>query len=379
MATTITPSNQQYFYPDSWTALTNAGTNYAAGFPQWANDVYENWYDGPVATGETSNLSKAYSSLMNPNNQWTGNVQDAIGQGNNFQNFQGQASGALAPWSNAIGSALSTIQGANPVFQSAQTQLGQNSQFDPSKLQQFMSPYVNDAANSLINQSNRNLMENILPNVNSTFVGNGQFGSSRNGDFTARAIRDNQQNLTNSLGQLDYGATQNAMSNYSDWANRGIQSGQSLTNLGTAMGQNGSLQGQTGAGYGNLASGYSNLGSGALNYMKTLGDLSSTGNNLTQTQLNNMLTGAQSQQQVLQQQLDKIYTDWTTQQQYPLGALSALSQGISNMSAGVRPNAYDPQKPTDDWTRMLSLIQATGKGLDDPSIQYLINSVLGEN
>ena len=379
MATALTPSNQQYFYPDSWTALTNAGTNYAAGMPQWYNDVYENWYGGPVATGETSNLSKVYESLMNPTGQWTGQVQNALSQGGDFQGFQDQSSGALSPWAGALSSAMSTTQGANPIFQGAQSQLTQGAQFDPNQLQKFMNPYVNDAANSLITQSNRNLMENVLPGVNSTFVGNGQFGSSRNADFTNRAIRDNQQTLTNALGQLDYGATKDAMSSYSDWANKSLQSGQGLTALGNAIGQNGLAQSQIGAGYGNLSGAYNSLGSGALNYMKTLGDLSTTGNSLTQAGLNNMLTGAQSQQQVLQQQLDKNYSDWITQQQFPLGALSSLSQSIGNMSAGVKPNTYDPQQQPDDWTRMLSLIQASGKGLSDPSVQYLINSILGEN
>ena len=377
--TTVTPSNQQYFYPDSWTNLTNSATNYAAGFPTWFNDVYENWYDQPVATGETSNLSKAYSALMNPNGQWTQGINNAIGQGSQWSENQGNAQDALQPWEEVLNSALSTTQGANPVFQSAQGQLQQGAKFDPSQLQQFMNPYVNDAANSLISQSNRNLTENILPAINSTFVGNGQFGSSRNADFTNRALRDQQQTLTNSLGQLDFGAAKDAISNYSDWANKGITSGQSLTNLGSAIGQNGLAQSQIGSGFGNLSASYNNLGSGALNYMKTLGDLSSTGNSINQSQLGSMLTGAQSEQQILQQQLDKDYSNWTTQQQYPLGALSAVSQGIANMSAGVKPNTYDPQQQPDNFTRLLALIQASGKGLSDPSIQYLINSVMGEN
>lgn len=377
--TTVIPSNQQYFYPDSWTNLTNSATNYAAGFPTWFNDVYENWYDQPVATGETSNLSKAYSALMNPNGQWIQGINNAIGQGSQWSENQGNAQDALQPWEGVLNSALSTTQGANPVFQSAQGQLQQGAKFDPSQLQQFMNPYVNDAANSLISQSNRNLTENILPAINSTFVGNGQFGSSRNADFTNRALRDQQQTLTNSLGQLNFGAAKDAMSNYSDWANKGISSGQSLTNLGSAIGQNGLAQSQIGSGFGNLSASYNNLGSGALNYMRTLGDLSSTGNSINQSQLGSMLTGAQSEQQVLQQQLDKNYSDWTTQQQYPLGALSAVSQGIANMSAGVKPNTYDPQQRPDNFTRLLALIQASGKGLSDPSIQYLINSIMGEN
>ena len=113
--------------------------------------------------------------------------------------------------------------------------------------------------------------------------------------------------------------------------------------------------------------------------MRTLGDLSSTGNSINQSQLGSMLTGAQSEQQILQQQLDKDYSNWTTQHQYPLGALSAVSQGIANMSAGVRPNTYDPQQQPDNFTRLLALIQASGKGLSDPSIQYLINSIMGDN
>ena len=37
---TETVQNTEYLYPSTWTNLTDTASNYAAGFPQWSNDVY---------------------------------------------------------------------------------------------------------------------------------------------------------------------------------------------------------------------------------------------------------------------------------------------------------------------------------------------------
>lgn len=104
--------------------------------------------------------------------------------------------------------------------------LGQYAQYDPNNLDQFTNPYVQNVVASNNQQSNQNLTENILPAVNSTFTGNGQFGSTRNEDFTNRAIRDNQQTLNNANANVMMNAQNQANTNYQNWTQMGLNAGQ---------------------------------------------------------------------------------------------------------------------------------------------------------
>ena len=104
--------------------------------------------------------------------------------------------------------------------------LGAYAQYDPSNLQNFTNPYVDNVVAANNQQANQNLTENILPAVNSTFTGNGQFGSTRNEDFTNRAIRDNQQTLNNTNANVMMNAQNQANTNYQNWTQMGLNAGQ---------------------------------------------------------------------------------------------------------------------------------------------------------
>ena len=108
----------------------------------------------------------------------------------------------------------------------AQGALGQYAQYDPTKMQQFMNPYVNNVIDANNQASQQNLQENIMPGVNSTFTGNGQFGSTRNADFLNRAIRDNQQTLNNTNATTLMNAQNQANTAYQNWTKMGTDAGQ---------------------------------------------------------------------------------------------------------------------------------------------------------
>ena len=108
----------------------------------------------------------------------------------------------------------------------AQGTLGQVAQYDAADMQKFMNPYTQNVINANNQQSNQNLQENIMPGVNSTFTGGGQFGSTRNSDFLNRAIRDNQQTLNNTNATTLYNAQNQANTNYKDWTNMSTTAGQ---------------------------------------------------------------------------------------------------------------------------------------------------------
>lgn len=307
----------QYLYPDTFTNATDAASNYMAGIPDWSNQVYQNWYNQPLSTGETPNLTTAYGNLMNPDQQWVQGVQGAQ-----------QAAAQAQPY----------MQQAAGLYQ-------QNAAYDPNQIQQYLNPYVQNVVEANTNLSNRNLFENVLPNVSSTFTGAGQFGSSRNADFTNRAIRDQQQALANTNANVLLNAQNAANQNYLNWAQQGNQS----------------------------AAGLGGLGTNQLNYASTLANLAGTGANLTQQNLVNQMTAAQAQQQLQQQTLDKAYQDYLTQQKFPLEAANTITGGLGNLAKAVQPNVYSPKPEPTDVDKILSVISAAQAGLNDTSIQGILN------
>ena len=121
---------------------------------------------------------------------------------------------------------LNSVMGNWYNQQPGQGALGQLAQYDPSKAQEFMNPYTTNVVDEQARLSNQNLFENVLPGVNSTFAGNGQFGSTRNADFTNRAIRDQGYNLAGQMGQTLFNAQNQANTNYKDWTQLGANAGQ---------------------------------------------------------------------------------------------------------------------------------------------------------
>jgi hypothetical protein len=102
------------------------------------------------------------------------------------------------------------------------------------------------------NLANQNLFENVMPNVNSTFAGAGQFGSTRNGNFLGNAIRDNQQVISNTQGTMLNEAYGQAADDYHRWGQQGLESGTRLGALGQQVGMYG-IQGlNTGMNLGGL-------------------------------------------------------------------------------------------------------------------------------
>lgn len=81
-----------------------------------------------------------------------------------------------------------------PYLSSATQQLGRGtgSFTDPGVSQQYMNPYIQNVISGIGSTAARNLSENILPQLNRTFIGGGTFGGSRSAEFTRRAVRDTQ-------------------------------------------------------------------------------------------------------------------------------------------------------------------------------------------
>lgn len=307
LATTREAPNTEYVYPNYWEPMTQNISNYAANLPGQVQNTYDNWFSQDLSASFNPNLNTAF-----------------------------QTAGQANPWTPNVQGALTGLQ------QSYQPLAQQATQYDPTQLQQYLNPYTQDAANATVNAANRNLNENVLPAVNSSFAGQGQFGSTRNADFTNRAVRDNQQTLTDALGKLNYGAYQNANQTYSDWANKAAQ--------GAA---------------------------GQLNFANTQASLAGAGSALDQQSLNNLMTTGQYQQTQEQANIDRTYQDWLNQQKYPTTMMGALGQMAGQMSPAVKPNVYTASAPVDALTKALGAAQIMSSGLADSDIQSLLASFTG--
>jgi hypothetical protein len=101
-----------------------------------------------------------------------------------------------------------------------------------------MNPYTNNVVNRIGELGARNLWEKQVPQLNSTFAGAGQFGSTRNGAFMNNALRDNTSETLAAQGNALNTGYQNAVLNFQNDATRAgnvADMGQRLAYQDTAM------------------------------------------------------------------------------------------------------------------------------------------------
>lgn len=160
---------------------------------------------------------------------------------------------------SGIGQGQGYLNESSPMYAQGGAMMGEagnlmqdSSTWNEQGMMQHMNPYLNGALNTVSNLANQNLSENVMPGVNSTFTGAGQFGSTRNGDFLGRAIRDNQQVISNTQGKMVNQAYGQATTDYRGWAEQGLTAGGAMSGLGNQMGQYGITGLNTGMNLGGL-------------------------------------------------------------------------------------------------------------------------------
>lgn len=202
-----------------------------------------------------------------------------------YQNYPGQQ---LADFNDTQRQAFDLV-GSNvgnymPYLNSAGNSFGQAGQYgagatnavggpgqswiDDGVMQKYMSPYTKSVVDEISRLGNQNLMESILPQVQSSFVGSGQFGSSRNADILGRSVRDAQTNISGLQSQAlqsGYGTAANIFNQDAlrDQAWKGLQA---QTYLGA-----GNLANQTGAQQGALGQLRQSLGMGDVSALGAVG------------------------------------------------------------------------------------------------------------
>lgn len=121
-----------------------------------------------------------------------------------------------------------------PYLQQAQMglQRGTGSFVDPGVAQRYMNPYIDNVVRGIGSAAGRNLYENILPQINRTFVGSGTFGGSRSQEFMNRAVRDTQAAALSEQNKALFEGYNKAADIYGTEANRNITAAPYMGALG---------------------------------------------------------------------------------------------------------------------------------------------------
>jgi hypothetical protein len=105
----------------------------------------------------------------------------------------------------------------------------------PDVIADYMNPYTSSVVDEMGRLTNRNVQENILPNLGAAAVGSGQFGSRRQSQVTGNALRDIQSDLLGKQMQaLQQGYTTAGTQAQTDLS-RALNAGQAFENLGQAQ------------------------------------------------------------------------------------------------------------------------------------------------
>jgi len=105
----------------------------------------------------------------------------------------------------------------------------------PDVIADYMNPYTSAVVDEMGRLSNRNVQENIMPNLGAAAIGSGQFGSRRQQQVTGNALRDIQADLVGKQMQaLQQGYTTAGTQAQADLS-RALNAGQAFENLGQAQ------------------------------------------------------------------------------------------------------------------------------------------------
>ena len=223
--------------------------------------------------------------------------------------------------------------------------LGAAAQTFPGAVEQYMNPYTKNVVNQIAEQGVRQLREKYLPAVGQEFIQAGQFnvgpGSSRMGEFGARALRDVQESVLAEQAkalQAGYGQAADIF---------GADVGRMAQLAGTA----GTLGTQEALGLRDLASRYGELGSEA----QRLGLVGAKA-----------VTDVGAAERAMQQaNLNLAYEDFLRQEGYPkeqVKFLSEIMSGVRLPQTTVQQTVATPAQPGGASGIEKAISGATGVG-----------------
>lgn len=335
---------------DFLTASNPASTNASGATQTTLPDWYNSYIQGIAgkATDIASNPYQAYPGerIADFNDDQQGAFQQIRNNQGSYLPDLNTASDTLGTTTGQVQGALGQVAGAVNGATSAVAGPAQ-SWVDPGVADKYMSPYTKNVTDEIARLGNQNLTQNIIPSVESNFVGSGQFGSSRNAQILAQNVRDAQLGITGLQSQALQTGYNNAESTFGADANRAQTQGQLQANTGLGAGQvlnqNASIAGSTGVQLG--------AQQGALGSLRqSLGNTDATA-----------LGAVGGQQQALEQQgYDKSYQDFLNQQNWDWTQLGKVQNAVSGVQlpTGTTTAGSTTQSPAGtsplSWVNALS-------------------------
>jgi hypothetical protein len=273
----------------------------ASGVPDW----YSDYIRGIAGKGvELAGISQDQGA---PQQSVAGFTPDQIQAFQQIRDNQGMWKPGMEQAGQSIQGAVNTANAAGGQANAAVAGPAQ-SWTDPGTQQAYMSPYTSSVVNEIARLGNQNFSENIMPQINASMIGSGQFGSTRNATNLGNAARDTQQNIMGQQASALEQGYSTAAGIFGSDANR--QQQQQQMQASTALGAGG-LGAQTG-----LAAG------------QQQGALAQTQAGLGFSDAQALQASGQQQQQLQQQGLDTDYNNLVGRQQYGWNNLNNLNSII---------------------------------------------------
>lgn len=185
--------------------------------------------------GFNSDQTSAFENVRKNQGLWKENINQATGLANQIAptaaKFVDYAQGAVG------GPAMETASSVQPWAQGAQDAMAGQSQEWTANANKYMNPYTQQVVDNIARLGQRNWENTIMPGVNSSMIGSGQFGSTRNADILSRAGVNAANDITGQQsGALQAGYNASAQIFGQD-ANRAQQQQQLQSNAALQGGQ----------------------------------------------------------------------------------------------------------------------------------------------
>lgn len=234
----------------------------------------------------------------------------------------------------AVGApAMTTGDAIQPWAQGAQDAVSGNAQSwaDPGTVSRYMSPYTSQVVDNIARLGARNWEDTIMPGVNASMIGSGQFGSTRNADILTRAGVNAANDITGQQSTALQAGYNSGAGIFANDANRAqgqqqLQSNAALSggNLmqGALSGDANRIQSQ-GQLQANTALSGAGAATNALNTgADTLGALGRSYQSLANTDAQSLLNVGNQEQQLQQGALTTAYENAMAARQDPWTQLS---------------------------------------------------------
>jgi len=334
--------------------------------PAWYQDYTRNLGSQAMGVAQSNNMQPLPAQSVAGFNDDQAVAFDRVRQGQNSWQApvqQGAAmTGQIAPTAakfidyaqGAVGApAMTTGNAVQPWAQGAQDAVSGNAAtwVDQGTASKYMSPYTSAVVDNIARLGKNNWQDTIMPGVNSSMIGSGQFGSTRNADILSRA---------------------------------GLRAADDITGQ-----QSNALQ----SGYNSAANIFAGDASRIQNQQKMQGDMALSGGNLMQGALSSDASRIQNQGQIqantaLQGASGGVNALNTASDNY--GALGKTYQDMNNTDAqsllnignqqqtlqqGALTTAYQNAMAarTDPWTQ-LGNASSIANGIQLPRTDYSSNS-----